>query len=118
MLTCFLLATAQLFITTSAKLTYRGAGISSLLVEEKTDISYKDTVGATAKLEAIIAASGVNSVRQRLWVNPSDGSYDLNYNVELAKRAQAQGMGTYLDLHLSDTWADPSKQVIERPWGT
>ena len=106
----YLLLAVQLF-TTSTALTYRGADISSLLVEEDAGISYKNTAGSTAKLESIISASGVNSVRQRIWVNPSGGTYDLDYNIELAKRVQAQGMTTYLDLHFSDTWADPSAQV-------
>jgi arabinogalactan endo-1,4-beta-galactosidase len=111
MLPYLFLAAAQLFASSSAALTYRGADISSLLVEEDAGISYKNTAGTTAKLETIISASGVNSVRQRIWVNPTDGTYDLDYNIELAKRVQAAGMTTYLDLHLSDTWADPSTQV-------
>ena len=111
MLPYILLAAGQLFASASAALTYNGADISSLIVEEKAGISYKNAAGKTDKLEAILSASGVNSVRQRIWVNPSDGSYDLDYNVELAKRVQAKGMGTYLDLHYSDTWADPKSQV-------
>jgi arabinogalactan endo-1,4-beta-galactosidase len=111
MLPHLLLAAAQLFASTSAALTYNGADISSLLVEEGKGVSYKNLAGTPGKLETILSASGVNSVRQRIWVNPSDGSYDLDYNVKLAKRVQAQGMSTYLDLHYSDTWADPKSQV-------
>lgn len=111
MLPCLLLAATQLFAPASAALSIHGADISSLLVEENSGISYKNAAGATGKLEAIVKAAGVNSIRQRVWVNPSDGSYDLDYNVKLAKRVQAQGMTTYLDLHYSDTWADPSHQV-------
>ncbi|KAJ5514776.1 Glycoside hydrolase superfamily [Penicillium fimorum] len=118
MLPYLLLAAGQLFASTAATLTYNGADISSLLVEEDAGISYKNTAGTTEKLEAILSASGVNSVRQRVWVNPSGGSYDLDYNVELAKRVQAQGMGTYLDLHYSDTWADPKTQTTPSGWST
>ena len=96
----------------SAALTYRGTDISSLIIEEEAGISYKNLDGDTQALETIFANNGVNSIRQRLWVNPSDGSYDLEYNLELAKRVKAAGMSIYLDLHLSDTWADPSDQVI------
>lgn len=112
MLPHLLLAAAQLFASSSAALTYNGADISSLLVEEGKGVSYKNLAGTPEKLETILSASGVNSVRQRIWVNPSDGSYDLDYNVKLAKRVQAQGMSTYLDLHYSDTWADPKSQVL------
>ncbi|KAJ5959720.1 Arabinogalactan endo-1-4-beta-galactosidase GalA [Penicillium vulpinum] len=118
MLPYLLLAAGQLFVSTSAALTYKGADISSLLVEEAAGISYKNVAGTTQKLETIISASGVNSVRQRFWVNPSSGSYNLDYNIKLAKRVQAQGMGTYLDLHYSDTWADPSTQTAPSGWST
>jgi arabinogalactan endo-1,4-beta-galactosidase len=111
LLPTLLLAAAQLLSPASAALSIHGADISSLIVEENAGISYKNTAGTTQKLEVILAGAGINSVRQRVWVNPSDGSYDLDYNIKLAKRVQAQGMTTYLDLHLSDTWADPSHQV-------
>lgn len=106
-----LLLAAQLLAPASAELSIRGADISSLIVEEDAGVSYKNTAGTTQALEVILADAGINSVRQRVWVKPSDGSYDLDYNIKLAKRVQAQGMTTYLDLHLSDTWADPSHQV-------
>ncbi|OGE58180.1 hypothetical protein PENARI_c001G05116 [Penicillium arizonense] len=118
MLPCLLLAATQLFAPASAALSIHGADISSLLVEEGSGISYKNAAGTTGKLEAIVKAAGVNSIRQRVWVNPSDGSYDLDYNVKLAKRVQAQGMTTYLDLHYSDTWADPSHQTTPSGWST
>lgn len=73
--------------------------------------TYKTTGGVTTPLEKILSSSGVNSVRQRFWVNPSDGNYNLDYNLKLSKRAKAAGQSLYLDLHLSDTWADPSHQV-------
>lgn len=111
MLPTLLLAAASLLAPATAALTYRGADISSLIVEENSGISYKNSAGTTQVLETILSSAGINSVRQRVWVNPSDGNYNLAYNVKLAKRVQNQGMSTYLDLHYSDTWADPSSQV-------
>ncbi|KGO76822.1 Glycoside hydrolase, superfamily [Penicillium italicum] len=118
MLPYLFLAAAHLFASTSATLNYRGADISSLLIEEGKGISYKNLAGTSEKLETILSASGVNSVRQRFWVNPSGGSYDLDYNIKLAKRVQAQGMSSYLDLHYSDTWADPKAQATPSGWST
>ncbi len=92
-------------------LRYVGVDWSSVLVEERAGISYTSQSGANQPLERILADAGVNTVRQRVWVNPNDGNYNLDYNVKLAKRVQNQGMSTYLDLHYSDTWADPSAQV-------
>ncbi|KAK7716445.1 hypothetical protein SLS64_003599 [Diaporthe eres] len=78
--------------------------------------TYKTTGGVTTPLEKILASSGVNSVRQRFWVNPKDGNYNLDYNLKLSKRAKAAGQSLYLDLHLSDTWADPSHQDAPAAW--
>lgn len=94
-----------------ASLTYKGVDWSSLLIEEAAGYTYKTTSGTTEPLETILKASGVNTVRQRLWVNPSSGNYNLAYNLKLAKRAKAAGLNIYLDMHFSDTWADPSHQV-------
>lgn len=117
-----------------AALTYKGVDWSSVVVEEDAGYTYKTTSGTTEALETILKASGVNTVRfvsilteailsyykgkqpltknsifrQRVWVNPSDGVYDLDYNIELAKRAGVAGLSVYLDLHLSDVsfiWA-------------
>lgn len=106
------------FSTASAALTYSGVDWSSVAVEEAAGQTYSTTAGKTEALETILAASGVTTVRQRVWVNPSDGNYDLEYNIALAKRAKAAGLGIYLDLHFSDTWADPSNQVIPSGWPT
>jgi arabinogalactan endo-1,4-beta-galactosidase len=49
------------------------------------------------------ADAGVNTVRQRGWVNPSDGGYDLDYNLKIAKRGKAASLDIDVDLHPSDT---------------
>ncbi|KAK1982457.1 family 53 glycosyl hydrolase [Colletotrichum cereale] len=102
--------------TANAALTYKGADWSSAPVEERAGIKYKSSSGASQSLEVILKNAGVNSVRQRVWVNPSNGDYNLNYNLALARRAKAQGLSIYLTLHFSDTWADPSKQAIPSGW--
>jgi arabinogalactan endo-1,4-beta-galactosidase len=102
---------ACLFGAVRASLTFKGVDWSSVALEEAAGYTYKTTAGATEALETILKASGVNTVRQRVWVNPPSGDYDLAYNLALAKRAYAAGMKVYLDMHFSDTWADPGAQV-------
>ncbi|KAF9741831.1 hypothetical protein PMIN06_005112 [Paraphaeosphaeria minitans] len=101
-----------------AALSYKGVDWSSLLVSEKAGRTYKNTAGQTQPLETILKASGVNTVRQRIWVNPSDGTYNLDYNLKLARRAQAAGLQIYLDFHYSDTWADPAHQSKPAAWAS
>lgn len=100
----------------SAALTYKGVDWSSVTVEENSGVTYSSSSGSTDALETILSDAGVNTVRQRIWVNPSDGNYDLDYNLALAKRADAAGLGIYLDLHFSDTWADAGNQAIPSGW--
>jgi arabinogalactan endo-1,4-beta-galactosidase len=100
----------------AAALQYKGVDWSSVKVEENAGIKYTTSSGAQQPLEQILAGAGVNSVRQRVWVNPSGGAYNLDYNIDIARRAQARGMNVYIDLHLSDTWADPAHQTIPSGW--
>ncbi|KAK7184969.1 glycosyl hydrolase 53 [Paraphaeosphaeria sporulosa] len=110
---------AALFAAPSlAALPFKGVDWSSLLVEEKAGRTYKNPAGQVQPLETILKASGVNTVRQRIWVNPSDGNYNLDYNLKLAKRAQAAGLQIYLDFHYSDTWADPAHQTKPAAWAS
>ncbi|KAN0110580.1 glycoside hydrolase family 53 protein [Hyaloscypha variabilis] len=107
---------ALLLAGVQCSLTYKGVDWSSLLIEEAAGYSYKN--GTTQPLETILKSSGVNTVRQRLWVNPTGGNYDLDYNIKLAKRANATGLNVYLDMHFSDTWADPGHQTTPSGWPT
>lgn len=101
-----LLFSPSLFIsTTQAALTYKGVDWSSLLVEERAGKIYRNAAGQQQPLEKILQSSGVNAVRQRIWNDPEDGNYNLEYNLELAQRAVDSGLDVYLDFHYSDTWA-------------
>jgi arabinogalactan endo-1,4-beta-galactosidase len=67
---------------------------------------------------------GTNTVRVRLWHNPtwklatSNGKlYSDLYDVEKTiKRAKAAGMAVNLDIHYSDDWADPAQQEVPAAW--
>ncbi|CAI4212894.1 unnamed protein product [Parascedosporium putredinis] len=109
-----LLALPILASAAHAALQYVGADWTSVIVEERAGIQYTDTSGAVKPLEQILAANGVDTVRQRIWVNPANGDYNLEYNLELARRAKAAGLAVYLDFHYSDNWADPGKQWAPR----
>lgn len=94
-----------------SRLVYKVIGISSLLELESQGRNLNSEKGETERLQVILEKAGFNTIRQRVWVNPVNNSYNLDYNLKLAKRVKAAGMQTYLDLHFSDTWADPEHQV-------
>ena len=97
---------------------YKGHDIPSLKLLYDGGYKYKDTArnNATRPLEDILGDGGMNAVRIRIWVNPSDGVYGLQYNLDMASWFSAKGYAIYLDFHFSDTWADPHKQYIPAAW--
>ena len=101
-----------------------GMDISSVIAEENSGVKYYDFDGNEADLIKVLAKSGVNTVRVRVWNDPYDengngfggGNCDIDTAVEIGKRATAVGMGLLVDFHLSDFWADPGKQMVPRAW--
>ncbi|KAI0314761.1 arabinogalactan endo-1,4-beta-galactosidase [Amylostereum chailletii] len=96
----------------AAALTYKGADISSVAIVEGQGVHYTDA-GATKAFEKIIVSHGANTARIRVW---TAGDYNTNYAIAMAKRVKAAGMTLIVDLHYSDTWADPGHQAIPAAW--
>lgn len=95
-----------------------GGDISLLTWEEQHGQVYKDD-GKPADLLTILKQHGWNCMRLRLWVNPTgQGIFvnDLPYTVALGKRIKDAGFYLILDIHYSDTWADPGKQFKPAAW--
>jgi len=66
---------------------------------------------------ALFAQSGATLVRVRLWHTPTWTQYSTLDDVKKTiARAKAEGLAVLLDFHYSDTWADPSKQIIPAAW--
>ncbi|KAL3420681.1 glycosyl hydrolase family 53 [Phlyctema vagabunda] len=99
---------------------FKGHDLSSLKLLEDGGSIFKDTQrrNATRPAEDILGDGGMNTVRLRIWVNPADGVYGLDYNLDLARRFQRKGYKIYLDFHFSDSWADPNKQPPPAAWPT
>ncbi|KAF5368930.1 hypothetical protein D9758_002917 [Tetrapyrgos nigripes] len=98
-------------------LTYHGADYSSLINLENSGRRYTDS-GSSAAFDTILARHGCNLARIRIWTSTDNTQYSLNYGLALAKRAAANGMAIMVDLHYSDTWADPGHQAIPSGWPT
>ncbi|VDB84601.1 unnamed protein product [Peniophora sp. CBMAI 1063] len=94
-------------------LTYKGADISSVPVVEQS-LHYTDN-GAQTAFETIIKNHGANAARVRVW---TAGTYSTQFAIDLGRRIKAAGMTLIVDLHFSDTWADPGKQAIPSGWPT
>ena len=80
--------------------------------------------GKEKDLIEILKGYDINYVRSRVWLDPKSisgqefggGNNDLSRSIELGQRAKANGMKFLLDIHYSDFWADPKKQVKPKAW--
>ncbi len=98
----------------------RGADISWLPQMEATGYKFYNDNGTEADCFQILKDHGINSIRLRTFVDPSDDPFSGHCSkaetVALAVRAQKWGMRVMLDFHYSDSWADPSKQKKPKAW--
>ncbi len=99
----------------SGSMRVRGADLSFTLLEEGVGNRTSDN-GVEEPVERIIVRYGANYVRLRVWVNPVSGWCDLGSALVLARRAHDAGMRLLVNLHYSDTWADPVNQSIPAAW--
>jgi len=97
-----------------------GADISMLPRIEELGGAFR-AGGAPGDLLGMLKTSGCTAARVRLFVNPDyrDGTVnDLPYTLALAARIKAAGLALVLDLHYSDTWADPGHQTKPAAWSS
>jgi len=108
----------------AAQLSVLGADVSSLIKSEDYGGEYFDGADANvchrrdrSALE-ILQDHGMDSIRVRVWVNPADGYHDRAEVAEMARRSDARGLAMLIDLHYSDTWADPGHQSKPAAWAS
>ena len=103
---------------------FLGADVSSLLAEEASGVVYKNFDGQTEDMLKVLADSGLNCVRVRVWVDPFDkdghgyggGNCTAETAGEIGARAAKYGLKLLVDFHYSDFWADPAKQQAPKAW--
>jgi len=98
----------------------KGADISWLPQMEATGYKFYSDNGQEEDCFQILKDHGINSIRLRTFVNPSDdpasGHCSKDETVAMAVRAKKHGMTVMIDFHYSDTWADPGKQGKPKAW--
>jgi len=98
----------------------KGADISWLPQMEAGGYIFYDDQGKPQDCFQILKDHGINTIRLRTFVNPSDnphsGHCSKDETIAMAKRARKWGMRVMIDFHYSDSWADPGKQVKPKAW--
>jgi arabinogalactan endo-1,4-beta-galactosidase len=93
----------------------RAADMSYLpLIESEGTIFKKNGVAENAL--TTLKNAGCNTIRIRIWKNPSDNHSGLAEVKTLALRVKQAGMKVWLTVHYSDTWADPGNQTPPSDW--
>jgi len=72
--------------------------------------------GMVADPLQILSAHGMNAVRLRLWHSPAEAYCGLAHTKAMAQRVKDWDMQLLLDIHYSDTWADPGQQTLPAAW--
>ena len=94
----------------------KGADVSWVTEMESNNILFYDKNGVKTECMALMKSLGMNSIRLRVWVNPTNGYCNKTDLLIKAKRAQDLGMRILIDFHYSDSWADPGKQTKPAAW--
>lgn len=92
-----------------------GADIGYLKQAQDSGTAFKEN-GHPKPVLDILREHGYNWVRLRLFVEPTVRPNTLAYTIASAQMAKADGFKILLDLHYSDTWADPGKQGTPVAW--
>src|SRR5882672_2700820 len=89
----------------------KGADISWLTEMETAGRKFYNSSGTEQDCMTVLKGLGMNTIRLRVWVNPS-GTGNTSADV-LAKALRAKNLGLriMIDFHYSDTWADPGHQT-------
>ena len=92
-----------------------GLDLSAALQYQSAGAIYRDALGPATPFR-IAARSGLNLARLRAWHSPADGWCGSESTILAAKHARTHGLSVLLDLHYSDTWADPAHQSPPAAW--
>ena len=100
-----------------------GIDVSTYLEELSHGAKYYDGGTVIDPLDAFVH-NGVDYMRIRIWNDPKSpdgkpylaGDCDIDNYVRLGRLAKEKGYKLLMDLHYSDFWADPGKQMIPKAW--
>ena len=109
---------------------YTGADISTVQEYERNRTRFYDVDGTEKDIFTLLKDHGFNAIRLKTFVSPkakygyaasecghdAEAYADKDHIVAYAQKIKAAGMAFLLDIHYSDNWADPGKQIIPERW--
>jgi arabinogalactan endo-1,4-beta-galactosidase len=100
------------------RLSILGADVSSLQRALDLGAGYYDENGDKGDPLHILRDHGVNYIRLRVWVNPVHGYNNKSKVIQFVPTVSSKKLKLLINLHYSDTWADPEHQVKPAAWSS
>lgn len=100
----------------SAQDFWLGGDISGITADEAHGRKFFNADNEETDALQLMKDYGMNAIRVRVWVHPTDGFSSPEDVLALCKRAKKLGLPVMIDFHYSDTWADPAHQTIPEAW--
>jgi arabinogalactan endo-1,4-beta-galactosidase len=94
----------------------KGADISWVTEMESKGIKFYNKNGVQTECFALMKEIGMNAIRIRVWVNPTNKWNGIEDVIAKCVRAKNLGLKLLIDFHYSDNWADPGKQTKPAAW--
>jgi arabinogalactan endo-1,4-beta-galactosidase len=100
----------------------KGADVSWLPEMEANGYRFYNTSGVEADVLTILKGYGINAIRLRTWVNPSNdpvnGHCSQSETIAMAVRCKNAGLPVLIDFHFGDTWNDEGHQNPPAAWAS
>lgn len=94
----------------------KGADVSWVTQMESNGKKFYNSAGTEMECMTLLKSLGTNTIRLRVWVNPSGGWNNMADVLAKATRAKNLGLRIMIDFHYSDSWADPGQQTKPAAW--
>lgn len=94
----------------------KGADISWVTEMEAAGRKFYNNAGQEKECMDLMKSLGMNTIRLRVWVNPTTSYNNTADVVAKALRAKNLGLRIMINFHYSDTWADPGHQTKPAAW--
>jgi len=95
----------------------KGVDISTLKQIEDNNGVFKENNILRDPIQ-IFKSHGINYIRLKLWHTPVNGYNNLANVLAVAQNVKNLGLKFLLDIHFSDTWADPGHQTKPVNWNS
>jgi arabinogalactan endo-1,4-beta-galactosidase len=94
----------------------KGVDVSFIPEIRSKNLSFYNAENVKEEMLLTLKNAGVNTIRLRIWNNPTNGHSNLAEVKAFADEIKQLNIKVWLTVHYSDTWADPGAQTKPIAW--